>query len=114
MTNYASDKKIGQKSIQFVTPNSMEIGVSIHLLEIIIKIGRYFPIIFLSLASLNLLLAANDFLANSLVFATLNLMFALGDFIFLVQMHQRRKNHPNEYNFSNNRTDKEFVLGIRK
>lgn len=114
MTNYANDEKIEQKSIQLIAPNSMEINVSIHLLEIIIKVGRYFPIIFLSLASLNLLLAANDFLANSLVFATLNLMFALGDFIFLVQMHQRRKNHLNEYNFDNNRTARELVLDIRK
>ena len=111
MTNYANDEKLGQVPIQFLTPTSMRIDVPIHLLEIIIKVGRYFPIIFLSLASLNLLLAANDFLANSLVFAILNLMFALGDFIFLVQMRQRRKNHVNECTSSYNNPNKTISLG---
>ena len=111
MTNYVSDEKLGQVNAQFLTPTSLRIDVPIHLLEIIIKVGRYFPIIFLSLASLNLLLAANDFLANSLVFAILNLMFAFGDFIFLAQMRQRRKNHVKEYNSSFNNTTKTISLG---
>jgi len=114
MTNYADDEKIGQKSIQFLTSDSIEIDISIHLLEIIIIVGRYFPIILLSLFSLNLLLAANDFLANSLIFAILNSMFALGNFISLVQIRQWRKAHPYEYSSSYNRINRMLVLGIRK
>ena len=99
MTYYADDRKIGSKSIQFLTPTSNSIGidVSIYLLEIIIKIGKHFPIILLSSASLNILLATNDLLADSLFSAVLNLAFASGNFIFLVQMHQRRKVDTNEF-----------------
>ena len=95
MTNYLSDAQIRQRSLQFLTPtsDSIEIDVSIHLLEIIIKVGQHYPIILFSLASLNLLLAANDFLANSLFFAILNSLFALGNFISLVQIHQWRQTH---------------------
>ena len=114
MINYADDAKIKLKSIQFLTSDSMEIDVSIHLLEIIIKVGRHYPIILLSLASLDLLLAANDFLANSLYFAILNSMFALSNFISLVQICQWRKTHSNEYRSSYNRIDKTVVLGIGK
>ena len=93
------EEKVGQNLTQFLTPtsNSLGINVSIYLLEIVIKIGRHFPIILLSSASVNIMLAANDLLSNSLVFATINLGFALGNFVFLVQLHQRKNIHPNEF-----------------
>ena len=93
------EEKIGQNLTQFQTPttNSLGIDLSIHLLEIVIKIGRHFPIILLSSASVNIILATNDLLSNSLVFATVNLGFALGNFIFLIQLHQRKKVQSNEF-----------------
>ncbi|MDH3676887.1 MAG: hypothetical protein OEQ12_01120 [Nitrosopumilus sp.] len=105
MTYYVDDEKIGQKSIQYRTQasESKEIDLLIHSLGIIIKVGRYFPIILLSLASLNILMAANDFLADSLIFATLNSIFALSGFISVVQMRQRSQVHPNKYSPSYNK-----------
>jgi hypothetical protein len=96
MTNYADEKKIGNNSIQLTTEisDSAEVSVVIYLLEIITKVGKHFPILFLSLASLQLLLAANDFLANSIEFGILNSLFAASSFIFLVQMHQMKRNYP--------------------
>ncbi len=114
--HYADDEKIGQRSIKFLTPTSNSIGIdaSIYLLEIIIKIGKHFPIILLSSASVNILLATNDLLADSFFSAILNLAFASGNFLFLVQMHQRRKIHPNEYNCTSVRSTEGLPLGIRK
>ena len=89
------------KSIHFQTPTREHLGfdLSIYLLEIVIKIGRHFPIILLSSASINIILAANDFLANSLTFAIVNLIFAGGNFVFLVQLHNRKKTIVDERSF---------------
>jgi len=116
MTNYPDIEKIGLNSIQCITAisDSTKIDGLIYLLEIIIKVGKYFPIIIISLASLNLLLAANDLLSNSISFAILNSIFALGDFIFLVQLHQRHKANPYEYHSDYNRIDRMPVVGIKK
>lgn len=109
---YVNEEKNGLTSIPFQISHSTEIDISIHLLGIIIKVGRYFPIILLSLASMNLLLAANDFLADSLVFATLNSVFALGNFVSLVQLHQWRKTHLTQYSPNQSQTDEVLVEGI--
>jgi hypothetical protein len=63
------------------------------LSEIILKVSKHFPVIIFSFASLKLLLVVNDIYSNNIVFAVLNSIFALGDFIFLVQIYQRRKTH---------------------
>ncbi|MDH3656828.1 MAG: hypothetical protein OEM77_01660 [Nitrosopumilus sp.] len=114
MTNYAYEKKIGQNSIQWTTgfSDSREVTVLIYLLEIITKIGRYYPILFLSLASLNVLLAANDFLANNIEFGILNSLFAASNFIFLVQLLQNNKIHP--FDSRSNEIDSRSFLGVRE
>jgi hypothetical protein len=115
MTNYLGIEKIGLNSIQFITDifNFTKIDGLIHLLEIIINVGKYFPIIIISLASLKLLMAANDLLTNSISFAILNSIFAIGDFIFLVQLYQRHKAHPYEYSSDYNRISRIPLVGIR-
>jgi len=99
MINNPDIEKIGLNSIQFITGifNFTKIFGLIHLLEIIIKVGKYFPVIIILLASMKLLMAANDLLTNSITFAILNSIFAIGDFIFLVQLYQRHKVHSHEY-----------------
>jgi len=115
MTNYLGIEKIGLNSIQIITDifNFTKINGLIHLLEIIIKVGKYFPVIIISLASLKLLMAANDLLTNSITFAILNSIFALGDFIFLVQLYQRNKIHPHEYSSDYKRIGRIPLVGIR-
>ncbi len=112
MTNYIDNDPLNQKQINFLASDFMGIDISIHLLDIIIKIGRYFPIILLSLASLNMFLAANDFLANSLTFAILNSIFALGNFISLAQIHQRRKIHSTEHRSNYSKIRSALVMDI--
>ena len=114
MANYADERKIGQNSMQWTTgiSDSREVIALIYLLEIITKIGRFFPILFLSLGSLNVLLAANDLLANRIEFGILNSLFAASNFIFLAQLFQNNKIHPfySIYNVINPRS----FLGIGK
>ena len=98
MSIQTEDVTLEGKSIDFQTPTHEYLGfdLSIYLLEIVIKIGRHFPIILLSSASINIILAANDLLANSLTFAIVNLVFASGNFVFLVQLRNRKKTENDE------------------
>ena len=77
----------GMKLEHFIPPifYSTQIALSVYLLDIIIKTGKAFPIISVSMTGLNLWLAITDFLANNLGFAILNSIFALGGLIFLIQ-----------------------------
>ena len=78
------------------------------LSEIILKASRHFPIIILSLASLKLLLVVNDIYSNNIGFAVLNSIFVIGDFIFLVQIYQRRKTHE-KYAHSSHTSDSQLM-----
>jgi len=75
---------------------STKFGIFVHLLDVLIKVGKYFPIISLSLASLNLFLVLNDFFTNNIVFGILHSLFAIGGFIFVIQMRQMTKANPQE------------------
>ena len=116
MTNYADMEKIGPNSVLSIPSisDSTKIEGLIYLLEITIKVGKHFPIIILSLAGLNLLLAANDFLSNSINFAILNSMFAFGGFVSLVQLHQSRKTHSFEGQSNFNKIEKMRSVEIRE
>ncbi len=89
MMSILVNEKKGQ-SQQWITANtnSADVAVVVYVLEVVTKIGKNFPVLFLSLASLNTILAANDFLANSIEFGILNSLFAASGFIFVIQMHQ--------------------------
>ena len=97
MSNFANERKTRTSpSLQLETEVSShtEVTLLIYSLEAITRIGKNFPIIFLSLASLNTLMAANDFLANSVEFGVLNSLFAASGFIFLAQLHHSNKIQP--------------------
>lgn len=93
MKNFATQKKVSQKSTQRLTffSDSAKIGMAVHSLDAIIKVGKLFPVIFLSLAGLNIFMATNDFLSNSMAGAIFNSVLGIGDVLFLAQM--RMKNH---------------------
>lgn len=95
--------------------DTTKLGAVIYLLEIAMKGGKYLPVIVVSFAGLNLLLAVNDFIISNTGFGILNAIFALGGFIFLVQLHQRRKIHSYDhyYNYEK-RTEKRLVTDTRK
>lgn len=107
MTN---SEQIGQKSSHFITSTSVptKINLLIYILGVIINVGRYFPIISLSSASINILLAVNDFLSNNIGFAVLNSLFAISGFIFLLQM---RKVNSHRHHFNRNKIDTMPITG---
>ncbi len=95
--------------------DSTKLGALIHLLEVAMKIGKYLPVIIVSFAGLNLVLAVNDFLVSNTGFGILNSLFAAGGFIFLVQLHQRRKIHSYDYYYNFKKgNSKRIVVGTRK
>ena len=95
--------------------DSTKLGALIHLLEVAMKIGKYLPVIIVSFAGLNLVLAVNDFLVSNTGFGILNSLFAAGGFIFLVQLHQRRKIHSYDYYYNYKKgSSKRIVVGARK
>ena len=97
MSNFANERKTRTSpSLQWATRVSdhTEVTLLIYSLEAITRIGKNFPIIFLSLASLNTLMAANDFLTNSVEFGVLNSLFAASGFIFLAQLHHSNRIQP--------------------
>ncbi len=112
--NYADEKKIEKNSKQWIPiiSGSTEVTMLIYSLDVITKIGKNFPIIFFSLASLNILLAANDFLTNRIEFGILNSLFAVNGFVFLVQTHQSNRIQSLTSNYSE--TDSEYLLEIKE
>lgn len=90
MMSILVNEKKGQNSPQRLTANSQSADVAaiVYLLEIVTKVGKSFPVLFLSLASLNVLMAANDFMSNSIEFGILNSMFAVSGFVFVLQMRK--------------------------
>jgi hypothetical protein len=95
--------------------DSSKLGALIHFLDVAMKVGKYLPVIVVSFAGVNLLLAVNDFLISNTGFGILNSLFALGGFILLIQLHQRRKIHSYEYYYNYRKTsNKTIVAGTRK
>lgn len=115
MTKYRDLEKIKPNSILSFPSisNLTKIDGFIFLLNFTIKVGKYFPIISILFVGLNLLLAANDFLANRINFAILNSIFAIVGVIFLAQSYQSRKDHSFEYQLAN-KIDKKQLIEIRE
>ena len=96
LTHIHSRKRFGGFTPQI--SESVQIGVIIHLLTIIIKTGRYLPVISISLTGMNVVLAVNDYLANNTGYAILNSMFVISGVVFLAQtqMMNRTTTHTNQ------------------
>ena len=95
--------------------DSTKLGALIHLLGVVMKVGKYLPVIVVTFAGLNLVMAVNDFLVSNTGFGILNSLFALGGFIFLAQLHQRRKIHSYEYYYNyRKRSEKRVVTEVPK
>lgn len=81
--------------------NTAKMEALIHMLTLLIKIGKYLPWIVLAFASINFTLAVFDFMVwHDIANGILNSIFALGGFIFFFQLLGRRKIHRYEYRYS--------------
>ena len=73
----------------------------IHLLGLLMTIGKYLPLIVGGFAVINLSLAYFDlFVWGHLAPGVLNALFALGGFIFFAQLLGRRKIHRYDYRYT--------------
>jgi len=110
LTHKTTNQDIGCQSESWLTfiSDFTFIGMFVHLLDIVIKIGRHFPLVSISMVGLNLLLAVNDFVAQNIAFAILNSLFAISGLVFLLQMHLMGKIHKND--LPNVRKSSEIVM----
>lgn len=81
--------------------NTAKMEALIHMLTLLIKIGKYLPWVVLTFASVNLILAVLDFTWwNHIASGVFNSILALAGFFFFAQLLGRRKVHRYEYRYS--------------
>ena len=86
------------------------INALIHLLGLVMIIGKYLPLIVAVFASVNLILAILSFLVwNNVVSGVINSVFSLGGFNFLGQLVKRRKIHRYDYRYSGRHSKRPVV-----
>ena len=88
-SNTNTSKKFGGFTPQI--SESVQIELIIHLLGIVIKTGKYLPVISISLTGLNVVLAVNDYLASNTGYAILNSMFVVSGLVFLLQTRMMKQ-----------------------
>lgn len=95
MSLISANPKSKQKLTQWIPTfsDSTKIDLLVRLLDVTIKASSHFPIISLTLTSLNALLAVHDFLSNNIGYGILNSMFVITGLIFLLQMRFMNKSH---------------------
>ena len=89
LTEIHPRKKFGGFTPQI--SESVQIELIIHLLGIVIKTGKYLPVISISLTGLNVVLAVNDYLASNTGYAILNSMFVVSGLVFLLQTRMMKQ-----------------------
>ena len=108
---------------EFLTDMAGDISLSdtakleaiIQLLGVLIKIGKYLPLMVATFASLNLALAYFDLLVwNHFAPGILNVILASGGFIFLAQLLRRRKIHRYDYVYHGRHTKQPPQLERKK
>jgi hypothetical protein len=74
--------------------------VLIQMLTLVIKIGKYLPLIVLAFAMLNLMFAVLDFFYwNHIAWGIFNSILGFSGFNFFVELLKRRKVHRYEYRY---------------
>ena len=87
--------------MSLLSSDEARINALIHLLSLVMTVGKYLPLIVAAFAFVNLTIAIMSFLFwNSIVSGVINSVFALGGFIFLGQLLRRRKVHRYDYRYS--------------
>ena len=97
------------KTTEYMLINTIltQLKVLIISLEIIMKVGKYLPLIIGGLVVLDLLFATTDFLADRIIFGIINSLIVIKGSIFVVQLFQGSKKHPSLYisQFKENKTE---------
>jgi hypothetical protein len=83
-----------------ISSDKAKMGALINLLGLVVKIGKYLPLIVCSLAMTNLaIVILSSLVWNDMISSIINSIFALSGFIFLAQLLQRRKDRKYRYKY---------------
>lgn len=80
-----------------VLTNTTKLAAVIHMLKVLMLLGKYLPLIVVFFAGINLLLAIYDFTVGNVALGILNLILAIGGLNFFAQLLRRRNIHSYGY-----------------
>lgn len=78
-------------------PDTARITAAIYIIDVLIVVGKYLPIIAAAFASISVGFAVYDFMTLNIGWAIVSTIFAIGGIIFVIQLLQRRKIHSYDY-----------------
>ena len=98
-------------SVSLLSSDVARINALIHLLSLVMTVGKYLPFIVAVFALVNLTVAIISFLVwNSIVSGVINSVLSLGGFVFLGQLVRRRKVHRYDYRYSGRHSKRDGTL----
>jgi hypothetical protein len=78
-------------------PDTARITAAIYLLDLLMVMGKYLPLIAGAFAAISIAFAAYDFATANYGWAIVSAIFGVGGLIFVAQLMQRRNIHSYDY-----------------
>jgi hypothetical protein len=78
-------------------PDTTRITAAIYLLDLLMVIGKYLPLIAGAFAAISIAFAAYDFATGNIIWGIVSAIFGIGGLIFVAQLLQRRNIHSYDY-----------------
>ena len=83
--------------MQSGTPDTTRITAAIYLIDLLMVIGKYLPLIAGAFAAISVAFAAYDFATNNIGWGIFSAIMGVGGLIFVAQLMQRRNMHSYDY-----------------
>ena len=83
--------------MQSGTPHTTRITAAIYLIDLLMVIGKYLPLIAGAFAAISIAFAAYDFATDNIGWGIFSAVLGVGGLIFVIQLMQRRNVHRYDY-----------------
>lgn len=78
-------------------PDTTRITAAIYLLDLLMVVGKYLPIIVAAFAGISIAFAVYDFITGNVGWGIVSAILGIGGVIFIIQLLQRRNMHSYDY-----------------
>lgn len=78
-------------------PDTTRITAAIYMIDVLIVVGKYLPIIAAGFAAISVGFAVYDFMTLNIGWAIFSTILAVGGIIFVIQLLQRHNIHSYDY-----------------
>ena len=82
---------------QSAAPDTTRFTAAIYLLDLLMVIGKYLPLIAGAFAAISIASAAYDFATGNYGWGIVSAIFGIGGLVFVAQLMQRRNIHSYDY-----------------